>query len=238
MGQSSSGATQRHAAQQAVVVDELMLEGAGHMGQHQSGQAVGQPGVDAFQQLAEVVVLGHEIGQRQLAEPDDREALGRAHRPAGQRHRKEGQVEQQMHRMGGTRLPGRHRRIGRRAVRQPPQQPQGRQRQDGHAGPFVPVVELEPLRRERQVGHVQADQKGADDGERQQPVQHDSDAGIAEGGAHDVESVWPAASKAVHGSCCHCSAILNARGASDREPGRARTPSNDRIATQLSRLNP
>ena len=63
-------------------------------------------------------------------------------------------------------------------------------REDADAGPLVPVVELEPLRRDRQIAHVDADDERTDDGQRQQPVQGDGDAGITFGGGCGAHGAW------------------------------------------------
>ncbi len=89
-------------------------------------------------------------------------------------------------RVVGKALPARHRRLdgarqGGRPVREAPQQTQRRQGQDHGAGPLVPVVELEPLRRERQPGHVNAHAKQANQCQAQHPVQKHGGARIAAG---------------------------------------------------------
>ena len=146
-----------HAIHQAVAVDEVVLERGRRVQQHHRGQREGAALVQRLQHcLGEFLVDRHEVRQRQHAEPDDRKAQRRAVGPAEQRHGEEQHVQQQVRAAVRRQLPARHRlhdarRQRRRRVRQAPQQAQRRQHQDRDAGPLVPVVELEPHRRERQA---------------------------------------------------------------------------------------
>ena len=80
--------------------------------------------------------------------------------------------------------------VRRRAVREAPDKPQARQRQDADAQPFVPVVELELGGRQGQAGHVEAHADRAEDHERRQPVDRHGGGGIAGGGLHGARAVF------------------------------------------------
>jgi hypothetical protein len=60
-------------------------------------------------------------------------------------------------------------------MRQAPAEAQHDEEEDGDAGPLVPRIELELLRRQRQFVHVEAEREGGDEGEGDQPVQADGD---------------------------------------------------------------
>ena len=173
-----------HPFEQAVAVDPVVLERRRHVQQRDAGEREGAVAMQRLQhRLGKIVIDGHEVGQRQHPEPRDRHAHGRAVGPSGQRHGEEQQVHQRVADPRAGLLQARHvRRQRGRPVPEPPQQPQRRQREDGHARPLVPVVDLQPQRRERQPRHVEPHAEGADDQYSQQPVQRDRERVVAQAG--------------------------------------------------------
>src|SRR6218665_422677 len=63
-GRSAAGRRQ-HPRKQAVAVDELVFQGAGHVHHHQHGHRVGQVAVPRLDGLGQRLVGRHEVGQRQ-----------------------------------------------------------------------------------------------------------------------------------------------------------------------------
>ena len=115
-----------HAPQQAVTVDELVLEAAATCTAASPARMKATQRCSGLSTSGERLVHRHEVRQRQHAEPDDREAGRRTVGPAEQRHGEEQDVHHEWA-IGSRGLPRRHRREPcrrqrRRAVREAPRQ--------------------------------------------------------------------------------------------------------------------
>ncbi len=169
----------QHSGQDRVAVVKVMLQRREGMQTDHPEQGEVQRHVDQSQDMRQVTVLRHQVGQRHQAEVDHLDPGRRAIDPARQRDHQEQRIERDVRGMRGARLPRRHGWHGRRGMTPSPCQPRAGDKPYGDADPLVPRVVLELLGRYRKVDHRDADGESPHDQQGRQPMQCDRRCAVA-----------------------------------------------------------